>query len=581
VGRRFATAAGVALLCGVLTPAAPASAPASNPVVRENAIPGTSDWQRAVGGDIQVYGTQIGALPGDAVDLHVSTAYRYRILVYRLGWYGGAGARQLACLPACDGDEQGKPQAPPGPPPSASGPPIRANWAVTDTVRTDPSWTSGYYLVEALLTNGPAAGKVGTTFFVLREAAAPTGSQIVVQVPVNTWEAYNSWGGRSLYSFTGPRMYVVSFERPFGYLAQSPLWWEIQLVRFLEREGYDVSYQTDVDTDADPASLLRHRLVVVAGHDEYWTQGMRDAFATALADGTNLAFMGANEAYWHIDYQDGGQTIFSYKSLYDPNPVISQKTAMWREIGTPECMLTGVEQQSIAALGHALDYTVTPAGAADPWLQGTGLQAGATIAGVVGREHDVINPWPDSCIHPGLAVLFHYDGHGADQNGDAVRFTAPSGARVFASGAMQFSWALDDWRSDGTIAPVPAIDSDRVAPVDPRVQQFMRNALDDLTRPAAPQDMTLSQSAAGVTVTVAPGSDPRARGFVARVRSGTAWLPLCRGVTTCTGRPRTASGPVVVGAVELDDWNRRSAADYATTTFAKKKGLTRYGSGPR
>ena len=50
---------------------------------------------------------------------------------------------------------------------------------------------------------------------------------------MNTWEAYNSWGGGSLYPFTGPRMYRVSFERPFGYLAQSPFWWEIQLVRFL------------------------------------------------------------------------------------------------------------------------------------------------------------------------------------------------------------------------------------------------------------------------------------------------------------------------------------------------------------
>jgi hypothetical protein len=103
----------------------------------------------------------------------------------------------------------------------------------------------------------------------------------------------------------------VSFERPFGYLAQSPFWWEIQLVRFLEREGYDVSYQTDLDTDADPSSLLRHRLVMVAGHDEYWTTGIRGAFDTALADGTNLAFMGANEGYWHVDYQDDDQTIHS------------------------------------------------------------------------------------------------------------------------------------------------------------------------------------------------------------------------------------------------------------------------------
>ena len=148
-------------------------------------------------------------------------------------------------------------------------------------------------------------------------------------------------------------------------------------------------------------------------------------------------------------------------------------------------------------------------------------------------------------------------------------FTAPSGARVFASGAMQFSWALDDWRSEGTIAPVPAIVSDRIAPADPRVQQFMRNALDDLTRPAAPQGMTLTQSTFGVTVSVAPDIDPRARGFVARIRSGTTWLPLCRGVTTCTGRRRVAAGPTVVGAVELDLWNRRSAPDYAVTTITR------------
>ncbi len=199
---------------------------------------------------------------------------------------------------------------------------------------------------------------------------------------------------------------------------------------------------------------------------------------------------------------------------------------------------------------------------------GTGLNAGATIAGVVGREHDVINPWPDSCIHPGLTVLFHYDGHGVDQNGDAVRYTAPSGARVFASGATQFSWALDDWRSIGTIGPAIAVQSDRVAPADPRVQQFMRNALDDLTRPPAPQGMTLSQTPTTLTVTIAPTTDPRDRGFVARVRNGTTWLPLCRGIVACSGR-LPAAGVVVVGAVSLDAWGRRSGADYATATITR------------
>lgn len=563
----IASAAGLALLCGAASPAGAGPAAPVSPIVRENALGGSTDWQRQLGGDIQVYGTQIGALPGEAVDLHVSTAFRYRIVVYRLGWYGGAGARQVACLPACDADEQGALQPPPpSPPPPATGPPIRADWRVTDTLRTEPSWTSGYYLVEALLTSGPFAGDVATTFFVLREPPSPVGSQILVQVPVNTWEAYNSWGGRSLYSFTGPRMYVVSFERPFGYLSQSPFWWEIQLVRFLEREGYDVSYQTDVDTDADPSSLLRHRLVIVAGHDEYWSQGIRGAFDTALADGTNLAFMGANDGYWKIDYQDGDQTIFSYKSMYDPNPVVAQKTAMWREIGHPECMLTGVEQQSVAAQPHPLDYTVTAAGAADPWLRGTGLTAGATIAGVVGREHDVINPWPDSCVHPGLTVLFHYAGGGADQSGDAVRYTAPSGARVFASGATQFSWALDDWRSAGTIAPPVAVVSDRVAPADGRVQQFMRNALDDLTRPAAPAALSVARSGGDLVVSIGGSTDPRVTGFVAGTRGAAGvWHLLCRGTVTCAGPAPPGEGPIVVGAVELDRWRRHSAAAFAVT----------------
>ena len=113
------------------------------------------------------------------------------------------------------------------------------------------------------------------------------------------------------------------------------MWWEIQLVRFLEREGYDVSYQTDVDTDLDGSSLLRHRLVMVAGHDEYWSGAMRDAFDAALAAGTNLAFMGSNDGYWQVKYADGDRTIVSAKSLSDPNPVLAQKTAMFREIGGP------------------------------------------------------------------------------------------------------------------------------------------------------------------------------------------------------------------------------------------------------
>src|SRR5262249_34998743 len=159
---------------------------------------------------------------------------------------------------------------------------------------------SGYYLAVLRLTNaGDDTGARGWIPFLVRDPTARH-AQILVQVPVNTWQAYNSWGGKSLYRLNSTDRAPavgVSFDRPLAS-PQNPFDWEYNLVRFLEREGYDLAYQADVDTDRRPESLLEHRLVVVGGHDEYWTKRMRDAFADAQAKGTNLAFMNSNAAYW-------------------------------------------------------------------------------------------------------------------------------------------------------------------------------------------------------------------------------------------------------------------------------------------
>jgi hypothetical protein len=470
----------------------------------------------------------------------------------------------MECVPGCTSDEQGRVQAVP----SVGDPiydPLRAGWPVTDVVHTGHDWVTGYYLIEALMTSGPDLGRAAATFVILHAPQGASPTPILVQVPVNTWEAYNQWGGKSLYDLGTRRVYRVSFDRPFGAYAQSPMWWEIQLVRFLEREGYDVSYQTDLDSDRDGGSLLQHQLVIVAGHDEYWTAAIRNAFDAAQAHGTNLVFVGSNDGYWHIDYEDGGRTIFSYKSLYDPNPVLSEKTAMFREIGRPECMLMGVQHSWFGILDHQLDYTVTAAGAADPWLAGTGLRAGDTIVGVVGREHDQLNPYPQSCFKPGLVDLFHYDGGTVDQNGDAVRWTAPSGARVFAAGAQQFSWALDSFRSDqanGADQLVP-LSSNLGVPVDPRVQQLMRNVLADLTRPAPPTELGIRFTGRALRVRIARPLDPRVTGFIAAYRHGSGpWHHLCAGTTTCTAQIRPGQGRLEVGALAINRWHRTSSATF-------------------
>jgi hypothetical protein len=244
--------------------------------------------------------------------------------------------------------------------------------------------------------------------------------------------------------------------------------------------------------------------VLTLGHGEYWTKEMRAAFDAARDAGTNLAFLGSNTAYWQIRYEDGGRTIFGYKSMYDPNPDVASKTALFREVGKPECQLMAVQHQWLPPhqVGP-IDYTVTNAAAGDPWFAGTGFAPGDKVADVVGHEWDVLNPFPESCVHPGLVDLFHFEGHPNLQNADAIRYTASSGARVFASGAQQWSWALDTWgtRTYG-----------RTLPPDSRLQAFMRNALDDLGRPAPPSTVAVRARRRRVRVVVPPSADARVTG---------------------------------------------------------------------
>ena len=539
--------------------AAPRATP--NPIQQENRKPGTTGWlvPAAGGRAIEGYASLVSALPGGLVPLHVSTvpAARYRVVVYRLGWYQGLGARRIACLPSCAADEQGSPRGVPAP--DASTGKLDAGWPVTDTLKVPADAVSGYYLVEFVLTSGPSAGAGSLTYLVVR---APSGrpAGAVVQVPVNTWQAYNDWGGKSLYddlSTEGRRANRVSFDRPYDWHPDpggQPLEWEYPLVRFLERSGYDLSYQTDVDTDADPASLLRHRLVITAGHGEYWTKAMRDAFDAARDSGGNLAFMGANTGYWQIRYEDGGRTIVGYKSRYDPEPDPALKTTMFRDLVPPrfECELLGIQSQGVALNWPPSDYAVAPGAPADPWLRGTGFRSGDVLRGIVSVESDTIpgnQTAADSCGHK-LTVFFHHE-TGSDKSGnaDAVRYTAASGARVFASGSHTFAWGLDDFAGNP---------DETHGLADPRLQRFARNALDDLTRPASPTVLNAHATAAGVLVSAERHPDARVSRFlVLRLRAGSRRAVVAYSTARKTHvffRDRVPRGTYRYSAFVVDRW---------------------------
>lgn len=249
---------------------------ASNPTLLENARPGTSDWELtapAVDREIEGYASATSVDRGAGIDLYVSTAEpAYTVDVFRMGWYGGAGARRVA------GPIERPGRAQPMPAPDPVTGLMECRWAEPHHLRTadgDGPWPSGVYL--ARLT-ARASGRQAYVVFVVRDDTRR--AALLFQSSVTTFAAYNNWGGRSLYAFNsaGAPARAVSFDRPY---AMNPYGvpldgagdflrrFEYNALRWLEREGYDVAYATDVDTHRRSDLLPRHRAFLSVGHDEY------------------------------------------------------------------------------------------------------------------------------------------------------------------------------------------------------------------------------------------------------------------------------------------------------------------------
>src|SRR5215469_818601 len=382
------------------------SATTANPVQRENSRLGTPGWEIPAGAGtvINGYASDTSVAPGQSFQLHVAAppGSRYRVLVYRLGWYRGVGGRLIICVPGCRSSHAAIAQPPATTPGSVTGL-FRAPWRVTDRGKIPPDAVSGYYEAKLEIVGGAYAGAVGSVPLIVRQSPAAPASSVLVQVPVNTWEAYNPWGGKSLYQFgTGRHAVEVSFDRPYDQRMFDNMVTNLELpwVRFLERNGIDVSYQTDVDTDEDPGSLPRHRLVFAIGHDEYWTQRMRDAFDRALALSRNLMF-GSDSADWRMRYAAGRRTIVEWR---DPSidPVHNRRldNGFFSTFGEPECQLMGVQHQwaaqrdltapptSYRVVGRGGGVRASRAPGSDPWLAAAGMAPGDVIPGVVGYEWD-------------------------------------------------------------------------------------------------------------------------------------------------------------------------------------------------
>jgi hypothetical protein len=324
---------------------------------------------------------------------------------------------------------------------------VVAPWQPSLTVDTN-SWQPGDYLLRL-------DGDNGTQQFVPLTVRTPdnTGRIIVVNA-VTTWQAYNRWGGYSLYdSLSGKkadRSRAVSFDRPYQAATMAGagdfLYFELPMVLFLERSGHSVGYATDVDLDADPHLLDTARGMITLGHDEYWSGAMRNNVAAARDHGVNLAFLGGNEIYRHIRFGPtplgANRLEIDYKSFTeDPysktDPL--DATQEWRTppAPRPESTLLGNYYVCNPVNGDMV------AANANNWLTKGIVTDGQKFPNMIGNEYETVDlsvPTPRP-----LEVLFHSTVTCQNRPGfaDTTIYTTPSGAAVFSAGTQYWICGLD------------------------------------------------------------------------------------------------------------------------------------------
>ena len=413
-------------------------------LIAENAKPGTLNWIcNHVQPDhaIEGFASQVSAEPGDDVTLFINTsASAVQTQVYRMGYYQGLGGRLLLQTDFVAAGAQ------PAPVLSSAGT-VSCPWKPTMTLDITKDWLPGCYLLK-LVGSGGEQQFVPLT---IRDDAST--AAYVIQNSVTTWQAYNLWGNYSLYygqngagkSDFASRARIVSFDRPY------PQTWasgaadfvgnELPLLFHLESLGLDLTYWTDVDLHARPQLLMNHRCLFSLGHDEYWSQPMRQGATQANAAGVNLAFLGANACYRQIRMQPSSvgpnRLQVCYKDAAE-DPLAGQEpsltTVNWNQapVNQPESTLIGSMYQSV---GAKADTIVTDGSS---WFyDGCNLTDGQAFPRTILGEYDRYVP---SLPGPQNAdVLAHSPVPGQSNWSDITYFTAPgNGGGVFASGSASY-----------------------------------------------------------------------------------------------------------------------------------------------
>jgi hypothetical protein len=367
----------------------------SNLIIEENQKEGTNDWLIKVPFDtcsypdhqfcrrkqVEGYCSHTSIKAGEQLSIFVSTDPQsdYALDIYRMGYYGGKGGRLMKSYSHL----KGKPQ--PTPEGDKKTNFLECKWDTAVTFTIPPDWLSGVYLgkLTAMKENSQAY-----VIFIVKDNRK---ADFLFQCSDLTWQAYNRWPQwHSMYD-EGQQPWVntngarISFDRPYGlYVNGLPsdfnplsngggefLLWEFPLAFWMEKEGYDVSYISNVDTHADAATLLRTKGFLSVGHDEYWTDAMYKNAMAARDQGVNLLFLSGNSV--------NGKIYLAPATDGRPNRVTGRVQG--------ERLFTN-EQELMGASSYGVGYTSFVCKAPDHWIfKNTGMKQNDSIANFVGWEY--------------------------------------------------------------------------------------------------------------------------------------------------------------------------------------------------
>lgn len=616
-GGRLAVIA--ALVWAVLPGASPAQAASDpcgtgmNPIVCENSKSGSpmSDWYAPNAyGDIKGFSTKESVQAGDTVQFKIQSKTSYHVEIYRLGWYGGDGAREMSTAAQAAVTYPANYNANPANCITrTTGLVDCGNWPVTASWTVPADAVSGLYIANLTQTDGD--GLMPYPFVVRKDSST---SDIVVQTSDQTWQAYNDYGGQDFYGGAGPapdgRAYEVSYNRPLDIGGDNGIYGsEFMMLSWLERNGYDVSYLSGVDVSTNGGTLLKkHKVYLSSGHDEYWTQSQYSNVLAARKAGVRQAFFSGNEVFWKTRLApsvDGtstaNRTLVCYKmTKMAQNNGIADPSGTWTgtwmdptstdygQTYQPPNVLTGSMFQ---VNGYREDAITVPGSYGKNRLwRNTSIanlsssQTATFPAGTLGYEwdSDLSNSTrPAGAIDVSSTTVditdgkYRLDWGNMYGNGTAthnlVEFRdQDSGALVFGAGTVQWSWGLNN---------LPTYDPDDVVVTeDARMQQATVNILADMgVQPQSRQSnlvsatastdttgpaVTVTSPASGVTVPALKpvsitGTATDSGGVVARVEvstdGGTTWNPTKGLASWSYSWTPTTPGPASVKVRAVDD----------------------------